>query len=136
MQLFSSAIFWSVSRVQRLLSGGVGAAADLPVSRSHSLPHVHSCDVWYADTLHLQRRDGQFLHQLILIITFVHVEFESEPPDVQFLAGDRTSEEREAYVGAPREMGRDEICVWRPALSALVQPVHGPASAAPAAVDL
>jgi len=38
-------------------------------------------------------------------------------------------------MGAPREMGWHESCVWGFALPAVVQSIHGPASAAPVAVD-
>lgn len=54
----------------------------------------------------------------------------------QCLAGNWTSQKREAHVGASPEVGRHEVCVWRFALPALVQSIHGPASEAPAAADL
>lgn len=48
------------ARVQWLLSRGVRPAVNLPVSRSHPLPDIHSRHVWHTDSLHLQRRDGQY----------------------------------------------------------------------------
>lgn len=38
-------------------------------------------------------------------------------------------------MGASHEMGRNEVCIWRSALPAVVQSIHGPASATPVAVD-
>lgn len=47
--------FSFLARVQRLLSRGVSPPANLSLSRSHPLPDIHSCNVWHADPLHLQR---------------------------------------------------------------------------------
>lgn len=57
------------ARMQRLLSWGVGPAVDLPVSRGHPLPDVHSRHVRHTDSLHLQRRDGQYPAQLTRFVS-------------------------------------------------------------------
>lgn len=65
--------FFVLFRVQRLLTGGVGSAADLPLSWSHPLPHFYSRDVRHTDSLDLQRWDGPYPCNSITVCCFLWV---------------------------------------------------------------